>query len=109
MKRFVHEQNLFHYMDLLENECDPARRAQLSELLIKEEDSFGAARFQLMELEQLIYRAVDHVQRQQNVVDALDGASPSAPLARNILQNMQATLDILRQRLRQLRDDDQIQ
>ncbi len=88
MDRFVHDQNLRRFVDLLEREPDGPRRTVLQELLIEEENRFGERQERLEQAEVLIVRGRERIRRQVELVARLsdgDGADMAKATLRNLM------------------------
>lgn len=95
MDQFVHSQNLLRYMDLLERETDPGRRARISDLLVEEMGRFGGALERLAEVDRLIAGAQMRVRRQSGLLCHMPVDAQAHPLAANVLANLEQTLGLL--------------
>ena len=95
MQEFVHAQNLGRYIDLLEFETDPHKRAQLQKLLIEEEDSFGSLSQRLDQVERLMARGAARRRQQQAIVERLNGDGGDAGRAKSLLANMDGILQVM--------------
>ena len=82
MQKFVHEQNLTHYLMLLETESDPPRREILRRLLVEEEDQYGSLLERLDRAERAIARGEARLTEQRDrssmadfvrILQSLDG------------------------------------
>lgn len=94
MHGFVHDQNLTHYVDLLEFETDAIKRETLHTLLIEEENRFGSWRARVDQTELLIARARAGVRSQEDIIAKLEADGGDATTARQLLRNMGDTLDL---------------
>lgn len=95
MQRFVHNQNLLRFVDLLERETDPVKRGRLQDLLLEEENRFGSRREQALELDSMIAGARLRIARQRQVVNQMEAEARGADLAGQILASMEQTYALL--------------
>lgn len=89
MDRFVHDQNLIRFVDLLEREADGPKRTVLQQLLIEEENRFGERQERLEQTEVLIVRGRERIRRQVELVARLadcDTAEVAKATLRNLVQ-----------------------
>lgn len=96
MDRFVHEQNLAHYVHLLEVEADASGRASVQALLIEEAERFGSRKERLHQAELLIRQSEARRLRQEELITELDGKGRDVTLAKQVLGNMTGLLGVLR-------------
>jgi hypothetical protein len=93
--RFVHDQNLCRYADLLERETDPAVRARLQDLLIEEEDLFGTRRERLQQARDHVERLRGRMVRQEQLILRLEDGGHDTGLARQLYDAWSDTLVVL--------------
>lgn len=95
MQRFIHEQNLTRYIDLLDIESNPLTRRQIQKLLIEEEDRFGSLTERIDQADILIRRSQARLRQQQALVTRLknDGAETATAVA--LVETMNQTLQLV--------------
>jgi hypothetical protein len=101
MDRFVHEQNLARFAEMLRVERDPARRAILQDLLIQEEERLGSVLERLDRAEAHIAEGRRRIERQRELVAALTsgGAAGEAEQLLESFIRTQSALEAYRRRL----------
>jgi hypothetical protein len=102
MQRFIHQQNLARYIDLLESEGDPATRAQLQELLIEEVDGFGSLNERIDQVDVLIAQSGGRLRRQQALVAHRAGMGADIVQSEKLLGHMTQILQVMAQYRRTL-------
>ncbi len=95
MERFVHDQNLMRYLDLLESETDSAKRGQLRKLLLEEVDRFGDHSDQLYETDRLVARCTARLQEQKSLLAHAREDGRDAGASEDVLANMSQTLALI--------------
>jgi hypothetical protein len=83
MDKFVARENIRHFRDRLETETEPSARSLLRTLMVQEEDRFGHNSEALHEIEKLIARAKECVNRQKGAIASIerDGRDKAQALA----------------------------
>jgi hypothetical protein len=95
MDRFIAQENVRLFRDRLGNELNPAVRARLRDLLIAEEDKFGASQEFLADIDRHISDCNRRISRQQVIVATMarDGHNGHAQ-AQRLLNCLLDSLDL---------------
>jgi hypothetical protein len=94
---FVHQQNLFLYVDQLEREHRPDRSSQLATLLTEEEDRYGDLAERLERTEMLMHRSKDRIAKQRALIDERADKGRDTKLDTQTLANMVRVVEIFEQ------------
>jgi hypothetical protein len=95
MEKFVHRQNLEHFVERLETETAPRARNVLMSLLIEEEDRFGTWSQRADQADCYIARGEAQIRRQEEALAMLRPDDPKAPVAGRVLTNLRQIVAIL--------------
>jgi hypothetical protein len=104
LERFVHEQNLTRYIDLLESAAYPAEVGQLQKLLIEEEDRFGSLEQRIDQADDLISRGLANLRRQQELVARLHEDGHDTAKAETVMRAMHQMIEVMGRYRRSLAD-----
>lgn len=102
MQKFIHQQSLARYIDLLESEGDPATRAQLQELLIEEVDRFGSLNERRDQVDVLIAQSGGRLRQQQALVAHRAEIAGDIAQSEKVLGHMTQILQLMAQYRRTL-------
>jgi hypothetical protein len=96
LARFISDQNIARYADLLHHESDPKRRATLELLLLEEEDRFARDAERLDLAERLLANGEERIARQRTLISGLRDNGHNVGRAEIFLTNMLVTQQLFR-------------
>lgn len=88
MERFIIEQNVLRFSELLKTENNPAARKTLSKLLLDEEGKFAATAEWLDRTDGYIANCKSYITRQHGLIDRLTGDGHDVGPAQRLLENL---------------------
>jgi hypothetical protein len=104
LERFVCDQNVAQFRDLLTTEMDAARRAVLLKLLVAEECKLGFDVEQLANTDREIGRCRGHVERQRTLVAEMERDGRETARASLLLETLTESLAAHEQHRRRICD-----
>ena len=95
MQRFVARENIKHLREHLASNVDPKTRAQVTRLLVDEEDKLGADYELVADLDRHIRNGHDHIARQRGLVATMERDDhPALGQAKALLDGLTTSQDL---------------